>query len=79
MKAKTGKKLSHAVAAALRAPDKREIGEIDLEKGKEKDQTHGYKLFLTVAFLLKKISELGRIPTIECTFDFKWLLHWEHA
>lgn len=45
------------MTAALRAPDKREKGEIDLEKGKEKDQTHGYKHFLTVAFLLKKISE----------------------
>lgn len=36
------KKLSHAVTAALRAPDKREIREIDQEKGKEKDQCTYY-------------------------------------
>lgn len=42
LKTKTGKKLSHAVTAALRAPDKREIREIDQEKGKEKDQCTYY-------------------------------------
>lgn len=41
-KTKTGKKLSHAVTTALRVPDKREIGEIDQEKGKEKDQCTYY-------------------------------------
>lgn len=30
------------MTAALRAPDKREIGEIDQEKGKEKDQCTYY-------------------------------------